>query len=204
MRERLIGEATRLFAANGYRGTTVGQIEAASGLSPRAGGFYAHFKSKEQIFASVIDRHIEQQRTTLESVAKMLPLGDLRSELTLVARFLLHFMQESSDRYRLLLQESQSFPEHVRRVRDEVIAPGYEQASEIVARFLGDRVEGIDVQALAVIFVGAAINFRTEETLYGTVPGNIDDERFIKTWVDSLIDSIERAKASPASVKKTG
>ena len=57
---------------------------------------------------------------------------------------------------------------------------------------------------LSVIFVGAAINFRTEESLYGTVPGDIDDERFIKTWVDGLVDFIERSSGTNVALEKVG
>ena len=48
-RERIITEAMRLFAERGYRGTTVGDIEQAAGLAPRAGGLYKHFASKDEV-----------------------------------------------------------------------------------------------------------------------------------------------------------
>ena len=59
-RERIVSEATRLFAVNGFSGTTVGYIEAAAGLAPRAGGFYKHFRSKEEVLSAAIDRHVDE------------------------------------------------------------------------------------------------------------------------------------------------
>ena len=44
-RERILLAARRLFAEQGYKGTSVGEIEAAAGLSPRAGALYKHFPS---------------------------------------------------------------------------------------------------------------------------------------------------------------
>ena len=58
-RERIITEAMRLFAERGYRGTTVGDIEQAAGLSPRAGGLYKHFASKDEV---VTCRHRASRR----------------------------------------------------------------------------------------------------------------------------------------------
>ena len=51
-RERIVTEAMRLFARRGFRGTTVGEIEQAAGLAPRAGGLYKHFRSKEEVLAA--------------------------------------------------------------------------------------------------------------------------------------------------------
>src|SRR5688500_11763701 len=85
-RERIVTEAIRLFAANGFRGTTVGDIEAAAGLAPRAGGLYRHFRSKDEVLSAAIDRHVhemEQIRVRLD----VMPLGALRAELMLAARW---------------------------------------------------------------------------------------------------------------------
>ena len=57
-RERLVSEAMRLFAQRGFRGTRVGDIEAAAGLSPRAGAFYRHFKSKKEVLHAALDRYV--------------------------------------------------------------------------------------------------------------------------------------------------
>src|SRR5690348_7783062 len=48
-KQRLLEAGVRLFAANGFRETTVGEIEAAAGLEPRRGALYRHFESKEAL-----------------------------------------------------------------------------------------------------------------------------------------------------------
>lgn len=50
--ERLLAAAEELFAQSGYRQTTVAQICARAGIA--TGSFYAHFKSKAEIFAAVV------------------------------------------------------------------------------------------------------------------------------------------------------
>lgn len=51
-RQMIINEATMLFTKNGYNHTSVSQILKATGLAK--GGFYFHFKSKEELGIEVI------------------------------------------------------------------------------------------------------------------------------------------------------
>jgi AcrR family transcriptional regulator len=52
--EQLLWAAEELFAERGYRQTTVAQICALAGIA--TGSFYAHFRSKAEIFAAVVRR----------------------------------------------------------------------------------------------------------------------------------------------------
>ena len=61
-RERLIDEAMRLFGEQGYRATSVAQIEEAAGLTPGSGGLYHHFRSKELLLEAGIERHANRLR----------------------------------------------------------------------------------------------------------------------------------------------
>jgi TetR/AcrR family transcriptional repressor of nem operon len=60
---RLIDAARRLFKAGGYRGTGVDAIMAAEGLT--AGGFYAHFASKEALLAETFGAAFEHTKEIL-------------------------------------------------------------------------------------------------------------------------------------------
>ena len=92
-RERIVAEAMRLFAEQGYRGTTVGDIEEAAGLSPpRAGGLCKHFASKDEVVTAGIERHVAEIEA-MHSAMDMMPLGDVRAELTLIARWALRAAQ---------------------------------------------------------------------------------------------------------------
>jgi TetR/AcrR family transcriptional repressor of nem operon len=52
VRAEIFGHAGRLFRLRGYAGTNIDDIMLAAGLT--RGAFYAHFKSKEDLFAQVI------------------------------------------------------------------------------------------------------------------------------------------------------
>jgi len=51
-RQRIVRNAQRLFTAHGFEATTIEQIMRASQLT--RGGFYAHFRSKAQLYAEAI------------------------------------------------------------------------------------------------------------------------------------------------------
>jgi AcrR family transcriptional regulator len=51
VKEIIIKESTRLFLANGFRGTSVKQITEAAGIG--RGTLYWYFKSKEEILESI-------------------------------------------------------------------------------------------------------------------------------------------------------
>lgn len=51
-RDRIVAAARRLFKTHGYEGVAIDNIMAEAGLT--RGGFYAHFETKEALFAEVV------------------------------------------------------------------------------------------------------------------------------------------------------
>lgn len=183
-RERIISAAIQLFAKRGYRATTVGEIEAAAGLTPRSGGLYKHFGSKKEVLEAAIDRHVSVVEA-MHSVMDFMPLGDLRAELTLLARWTLQELAKEYDLCRILERESQEFPDLLRRMKDTVFERAYREAAEFTRRRHRDLgVPEQDCEALAVIAIGALVHYRTEEGLFGEPPAGLDEERLIKAFVD--------------------
>jgi AcrR family transcriptional regulator len=62
--ERIVREAGRLFREHGYKGTGVDAVMKAAGLTQ--GGFYAHFRDKDELLAETLVQ-------SSEDVAKFLP-----------------------------------------------------------------------------------------------------------------------------------
>jgi AcrR family transcriptional regulator len=194
-RDRIVTEAMRLFAEQGFRGTTVGQIEAASGLSPRAGGLYKHFRSKEEVLEAGIDRHVSEM-ALIEPVLEMLPLGDPRAELMLVGRLGLAELANEMPLMKVVQKDGDRFPELAARVSARIIARGHEQGLLIVGKLLGDVLSEREVAALVSVALGALVGYRVEEAMFGPRPVSEDD--FLETWVDLLMSFAERRGAVPA------
>jgi AcrR family transcriptional regulator len=71
-RDRILTAAKRLFAANGYNGTTVSQIVQEAGLTQAA--FYFYFKSKADILHDIFQT-FEQQLEHFADAGKQLGRG---------------------------------------------------------------------------------------------------------------------------------
>ena len=108
-RERLMTAAVRLVAEHGYEAASVGAIERAAGLAPRSGALYKHFKGKDDLLRAAIEREVRAV-DELDAVVEMLPLGDLRAELTLLARWNLASLARRSELTRLVQREAHRLP----------------------------------------------------------------------------------------------
>lgn len=59
-RQRILDAASVVFRAQGFQGASVDDVMAEAGLT--AGGFYAHFRSKDELFAETFLRTLQQGR----------------------------------------------------------------------------------------------------------------------------------------------
>jgi AcrR family transcriptional regulator len=182
-RERLVRAAMRLFAERGFGGTTVGDIEELAGLTRRGGGFYRHFVSKQEILSAGVEAHIAQAEKDRAAV-DLLPFGDLRSELTLVCRWLLEILDHLRDLFQVVEREGDRFPELRELSRQQLLEPLHEGAVQFTNRWAEQTGHpSLDPAASALIMVGSAINYRRLRWTYGIAPMGVDDDRFVETWV---------------------
>ena len=69
-RERILDSAARLFRAHGFEAARIDDIMEGAGLT--RGGFYLHFRSKEELFAAYVGRELDFGRQ-LERAAGRTP-----------------------------------------------------------------------------------------------------------------------------------
>ena len=193
-RERLLDAAMDLFAQRGYGATSVGAIEAAAGLAPRSGALYQYFASKEALLAAAVERKIK----TLDDLGpalEMLPLGDLKSELRLLARWNLKSLAEREALTRFVLRDAEHLPASLRRgLFERLVERPYAQVVAWVQQRIGPAAAGrTDVYALTLILVESMAAYTSLRAAFGRVPDGIDDDRFVEAWVDLVADVISRA-----------
>lgn len=81
---RILEAAARLFRESGYDGVGVDAIMSEAGLT--AGGFYAHFSSKEALFAETMATALEPGKTMRPAMASV--AGSLNPLTTLIKSYL--------------------------------------------------------------------------------------------------------------------
>jgi TetR/AcrR family transcriptional regulator, cholesterol catabolism regulator len=72
-RQRILDNAARLFRANGYAATSLGDIAAASGM--RTASLYYHFASKEALVAAMLQISAERTSAAAAAAVAALPVN---------------------------------------------------------------------------------------------------------------------------------
>ncbi len=191
-RERIIDEALRLFTQHGYAATSVAKIEAAAGLTPGAGGLYHHFHSKEAVLAAGIERQLARLDALRDIRRVLTPLGDTKSELTLIARYVLAELDSETDLLRLLASEARKRPELLRTAVDRLVSSTFSG----FAAWLGERAQPAlseeQAAATAAVGLGALFSSRLLRDVLG-IPAPVEDELLVQTWVALMLSAIDCA-----------
>jgi AcrR family transcriptional regulator len=186
-RDRIVDEAMRLFSERGYRGTSVTEIEAAVGLSPGAGGIYHHFPTKEAVLRAGIERHLARLEALRDIREVLMPLADLRAELTVMARFVLRELRDETPLLRILISESGRRPQALTESLESLIS----STLSSLAGWLGERMPGApsdaDKSTLASLAIGSLISSSLLGQVLGLVALEINDEKVVETWVQMMM-----------------
>src|ERR1700677_3067242 len=136
-RERIVDQAMRLFSENGYSGTSLPKTEAAAVLTAGAGGISHHFKSKEALLAAGIERQLARLDALREIRNVLGPLGDIKAELTLTARYILAELDSESEMLRILASEARNRPQLLTTAAEQLVSSTFTG----FAAWIGERPE---------------------------------------------------------------
>lgn len=189
----------RLFANQGYERTTVGEIEAAAGFAARGGTLYKHFPSKEALLEAAMDQQVRAVEGT-RAIVDYLPLGDLRTESTLMFRYLFDELTRHRQITALIEREGALTRPLAERFWAEIGEPGYRLGVQLLDRQLNKDGSGDwDAEALSALLVGAVVNFRRTQWTFDRNILDVDEERFVR-----LITRLLEALASPPTPPDEG
>jgi AcrR family transcriptional regulator len=187
-RERLVTEAMRLFGQQGYEATSVAQIEAAAGLAPGSGALYHHFKSKEAVLDAGVDRQLDRRHAMRDIRALFAGLGDLRSELTMLGRYVLAVLDEETQ----LLQVAARTPSKRSTRLNNAYAALVDGLNAEVADWITSWVPGIsghDASTVGAVAVNSLLGKRAASALFHAP--ETPDERYIAEWTEMLVGRID-------------
>jgi AcrR family transcriptional regulator len=172
--ERLLAAAEELFGARSYQKTTVADICARAGMA--TGSFYAHYGSKEEIFAAVVRGINADLRTAMREAVEKTEGGQRAREREC---FRVFFEMVSArpwiDR---IVRESEFVNPGLFREYYEHLARGYARGVR-TAQLAGEVDARYDPEVIAYVYTGIGnfIGMRWADwTAGGQVPNDVLDD----------------------------
>lgn len=183
-RERILDSAMELFGQQGFKATSIVQIEKAAGLSEGAGSIYNHFRTKQALLEAGIERHLDRLRALRDIRAIFTDLGDLAIELTMFGRYALIEIDNESDLLRVMLAEARTRPELINTAVDQLVDATYAGFADWLQQRAGLPAERANT--LAAVGLGSLFSSRLLRLTLGRDPLAVSDEDYITAWVQMI------------------
>jgi AcrR family transcriptional regulator len=183
-RDKLLREALRLMGERGYHQTTVGDIEEAAGLTRRAGGFYRHFRSKEDLLIQALKDASTQMIAEIRP-ADVVALKSPRAELLVIAQALLRHAEAYRPLRLLIQREGHTLPalrKAARTTNKRLAALDVVPWVKDVLRRSGVREQ--DPRQVALMIFGPVLLYLVSLDRRDPAFGMTDIEPFLQSWAD--------------------
>ena len=152
-RQRIIANASELFAAKGYHGTTIDEIVQATGIAK--GTFYVYFSSKEELLVELMKQLITDTLERIDAELKNKETRDYIARIETKGEEFLQLYLEKSELLYMLIGETVGNP----RLQVQLIEI-YQQLAETVeedlqaGREAGEIFPYSDMKTIAYALVG--------------------------------------------------
>lgn len=201
----------RLFAERGYERTSVPDIQAAAGLAAGSGAMYKHYPSKD----AVLREGMEQFARASSDARSGLHNTDAPPLLAfdVLVRQALALLASERNEIRVAWRELEQFPDLLAHVRSAVMQSSYRDvAAWLHAHAEAGTLRPHDSDAVAAVLLGSVVMYRVFEALWGERAIPIDDERFIRAWLEIAVRGLapegteaqQPSLAKPASSARRG
>lgn len=157
-RAQILGAAFSEFAANGYAGTRLDDVARRANVAK--GTVFLHFPDKKALFRAVVRNLIQPVRHELDANPQEFSGGNEAALRDLLSRIYVQVVESKKARalIRLLIAESEKFPELAQIYHQEIIAPGASAIAFIVERGVASgEFRATDVRRFPQILVAPAI-----------------------------------------------
>jgi len=196
VRERILTAAAAVFPRLGLDATTVELVAEAAGVGPAT--VYRHFGDKKGLIKAFLAA--QSPRRALWALARE-PSGDLRGDLTRLARTALEFMQSHSGMFRLALIESTRGGELLSELLRSPDRSVHACAALIGHYAAAGELAAEEPQALARAFMGILFSFGLFGPLLG-MAGGCDPERAASFAVELFLRGAQVHKTNDLASRR--
>jgi AcrR family transcriptional regulator len=202
-REEILKAADVLFGELGFDAATTREIARVSGTNKAL--IYYHFKNKEDLFGSVLDRYYENLAKTLQKA-----VGDGGSLADRMARLIDAYVDflDGNRNFSRIVQREASGGRHMDRIRGHM-APLFRMGMELTKEaYPATRSGDLAAAQLLISFYGMAVSYFTYsgllEHLMGTDPMSGRNLRARKRHLGRMLDIVMEAAEGQGPRGKKG
>lgn len=189
---RILDAADRLLARRGFRRMTVDVVATEAGVGK--GSVYLHFRSKEDVALSCIDRMAERLLARLERLASAKGSATGRLRAMLRARVL--------DRFDYARRHARSIDEKLAVMRQPLLerrAAHFDRESAVLARVVAEGRRSGELRAIAAARAGHALVTATNSLLpYSLSVLELGRRAALARKVDQVVDLLLAGLSSDA------
>lgn len=195
-RSAILDAAQRCFLEHGYASTSMDAVAATAGVSKAT--IYAHFQSKDQLFAAIVHRRCDSLACAVGAL-EVAEITDARAALTALARQLMIMLLDGDVLciYRMVVAESARHADLARAYFEAGPTRGKERLSEILDALVAKGLLHIDDTWLAMDqFIGMLRAEHFNRALLGLPAGDRTD---LERTITGAVNMMMRAYGTPAA-----
>jgi len=186
-RQAILDAALKLFAENGYYGTSLRDIASAVGV--RESALYNYFPRKEALFDALIVADTEYKAERLAAVLED-PIADIRATLERLAMMALESFcaPRQEQLFRMVMADGMRLAREGRINLFERMSSGLARMRELMQRLvLEGRLRNVDPELLVMEFVGPLLLWRHLNAIRSDHPLIADRDGFARGHVDQFL-----------------
>jgi AcrR family transcriptional regulator len=192
-KERLVTEAMRLFSEQGYRATSITQIEKAAGLVPGCGALYNHFKTKEALLTAGIDRQLDRRRAMHDISGLFAGQGDLHTELTLLCRYLMNVLDRENEFLQVAARAPKEQSDRLNNAYAALVDGLYSELTDWI-KGCAPNIDDSEARRIAVVGINALLGKRATRIIFHSPQVDTPDEQYVADWTAMLAGRIESVR----------
>lgn len=186
-REIVLDAAYKTFLSEGFEKTSIDKIARAANIGK--GSVYLYFKSKEELFITLMEE--KSFLPKLKEIAVQ-PDGTLEEKLRVIANGYLDFIESAMPFLKMSLAGAFEFPELTRKVYHEISTLGIRYLEKIFTHHYPELKNIMNISVISTLFISSLFVYvLTQRFLEGSKINPISREEWVNEVVNLFMARIQ-------------